>query len=281
MFTATLHPLFPLTGNGTGPIFCPLATNKFGETVAGVLAPRKNREGLVLILPQLEDKGGAVLDLIQNVLPELLPRLFPDHEGGRWVHRDEYEHASVLERKAAQLEIQWKANEEIARLDKEIEAERERLSFLHGILTKSGDLLVTDVKRTLKFIGFQRVVDVDEVEGPDANKQEDLQLHDRSPTVLVEIKGLAGLPTEGDTLQVTKYILRRIRQWDRTDVAGVSIVNHQRNLPGLDRDHDNAFTKVQVEDAEQNGTGLTTTWNLYRLIRGMIQGGGRQKRSGP
>jgi hypothetical protein len=80
-FSATLHPLYPLTQKWNGPIFFPLATSKFGGTVAGVLLPREKGEGFVLILPQLEDKEGAVVDLIQTVLPEILPRLFPDHEG--------------------------------------------------------------------------------------------------------------------------------------------------------------------------------------------------------
>lgn len=258
-FSATFHPLYPLSENGNGPIFFPLATSKFGDTVAGGLLPREKGEGIVLILPQLEDKEAAVLDLIQTALPEILPRLFPDHEGGRWVHRDEYEHPSILERKVAQLEVQRKANEEVARLDREIDAERDRCGFLHGLLTKSGKALVTDVKRALEFVGFQKVVDVDEVDDAEANKQEDLQILDGSPSLLLEIKGLAGMPTEGDTLQVTKYVLRRIRQWKRTDVVGLSLVNHQRNLPALERNHANAFTEHQVQDAKQNDTGLMTT----------------------
>jgi len=162
IFSATLHPLFPLTESGSGPIFFPLATSKFGDPVAAALLPRIKGEGFIVILPQLEDKENAVLDLIQNVLPEIFPRLFPDQEGGRWVHREEYEHPSILKRKVAQLEIQEKANEEIARLDQEIDAERGRLGFLHGILTKSGDALVADVKLALESIGFSKVVDVDE-----------------------------------------------------------------------------------------------------------------------
>ncbi|MGO9110579.1 MAG: hypothetical protein ACLP9L_15255 [Thermoguttaceae bacterium] len=272
-FSATLHPLYPLTKNGNGPIFFPLATSKFGETVAGVLLPRKEGEGFVLVLPQLEDKEEVVLDLVQTVLPEILPRLFPDHEGGRWVHREEYEHPSILERKAAQLEVQRKANEEVARLDHEIEAERDRLGFLHGILTKSGKALMADVKCALEFIGFAQVVDVDEADDAGANKQEDMQVLDKSPSLLLEIKGLAGMPTEGDTLKVTKYVLRQIRQWGRTDVIGLSLVNHQRNLPALERNHANAFTEQQTQDARQNGTGLMTTWDLFRLIRGMVRWG--------
>jgi hypothetical protein len=51
----------------------------------------------------------------------------------------------------------------------------------------------------------------------------------------------------------------------------VFLVNHQRNIPALDRDHANVFTKQQIEDAVQNGMGLMTTWDLFRLTRGMKQ----------
>src|SRR5206468_3493884 len=120
---------------------------------------------------------------------------------------------------------------------------------------------------------FKKVISVDEAETDSPNKQEDLQVQDRSPALLVEVKGLAGQPTESDTLQVTKYIMRRMKQWGRTDVHGMSLVNHQRNMPALDRDHENVFTAQQVQDAEHNGTGLMTTWELFRLLRGKTQWG--------
>jgi hypothetical protein len=270
--TATLRAGHALSYSGSGWVFIPLAMTKFKETVSAVLAPR-NGAGLVLILPQLADKEAAVIDLIKNVLPEAVPRLFPDHEGGRWVHRDEYEHPSIIEQKAAQLDAQRKANEEVARLDREIDAVREDLAFIHGILTKTGEALVADVKLALEYIGFRQVVDVDETNGAEAKKQEDLQVLDKAPPLLVEIKGLAGMPREADTLQVTKYIVRRMRQWNDGKVQGLSLVNHQRHLPALDRDHKSVFTDPQIQDAVLNGTGLMTTWDLFRLLRGKVRWG--------
>ena len=112
---------------------------------------------------------------------------------------------------------------------------------------------------------------MDETEVGLPNKQEDLQVHDRSPVLLVEIKGLAGQARESDTIQVIKYVSRRMKQWERMPVKGLCLVNHQRNLPALNRDHVNAFTKQQEEDAEQHGTGLMTTWDLFRLLRGKMR----------
>jgi hypothetical protein len=267
-FDCTLQPLYPLTQKGNGPVFIPMMENKYGDPVAGEILPQKPGRGRVFILPQVADKAVAVLDLLRTVLPELSPHLFPFAEGGGWVRQRQYEHPGVLERRARQEEVQRQAAAEVARLDEEIVAERVAFAYLHGLLTDTGGKLVAAAREAFIAAGFKNVIDVDDAEAGVVNKQEDLQVHDRSPTLLVEIKGLGGQPTESDTLQVTKYVLRRMRLWDRTDVQGLSLVNHQRNMPALDRDHDNVFTAQQVQDAEQNGTGLMTTWELFRMLRG-------------
>jgi hypothetical protein len=272
-FDCTFRPQYMLTQASGGPVFFPLMANKYGDTIAGVVLPQKPGKGRVFILPQVKDKAAAVRELLQTVLPELSPHLFPFAEGGAWVRQEQYEHPGVLERRARQSEIQRKAADEVAQLEQEIDVERAALSYLHGLLTHAGDELVADVKAALLGAGLKQVIAVDEAEPDSPNKQEDLQVLDRSPALLVEVKGLAGQPTESDTLQVTKYVYRRMKQWGHTEVQGLSLVNHQRNLPALDRDHDNVFTRQQVEDAEQNGTGLITTWELFRLLRGKARWG--------
>ena len=265
---ASLVPLFNYNPAGNGATFLPLVGNKHGGVVGGAVV-WSERPGRVYILPQLPDKARAVSDLIRQVLPELWPNLFPYFVGSGWVHGGDYEHPSVLERQEAQEQVRKQAEAEIARLEAEIEVERDRFGFLHTLLTGTGEELVAAAKAALEFVGFDKVVSVDD--GESGNLQEDLQVHDRSPTLLFEIKGIAGQPTEGDTQQVTKYVLRRIKQWSRTDVAGVVLVNAQRHRPALDREHRNAFTAPQVTDAEANETGLMTTWDLFRLIRGMVR----------
>jgi hypothetical protein len=93
---------------------------------------------------------------------------------------------------------------------------------------------------------------------------------DADVPVLVEVKGIGGLPKEANALQVAKYLAPRMREWGRTDIKGLSIVNHQRHLPALDREHDNVFQPDVVTNAEQQGFGLLTTWDLYRLVRSFI-----------
>jgi hypothetical protein len=241
--------------------------------VGGLLVPEDSK-GRVLILPQISKDAETIVTLLREVLPDISPHLFPHIEGSRWVERDEYELDSVLKYKAEKIKVQQRATRELEDLDKMITEERDRLGFLHGIITNTKDDLVESVKSCLEYIGFKQVIDVDKQiqnQGTSAPKQEDLQVHDKSPTLLVEIKGLSGLPHESDTLQVVKYIHRRMKEWDRTDVRGVSIINHQRNVPALERDNQNVFTEQQIEDAQNNDVTILTTWDLFLLARGMMK----------
>ncbi len=226
-YSAVLRPEWSLQKGHDGYQFIPLLTSKYKNTVAGAIIHVESK-GLVLLVPQFRDKLSVIEHLIHITLPELSSKLYPFHEGTKWLIRPEYEHPTVqrlLEKKAI---VEQQAAAALAVIDKEVLAERERLNYLHGILTKSGEPLVDDVKRTLEFLGFTNVIDVDEVAQEGGPKQEDLQIHDTSPILLVEVKGIHGLPTEGDTVQVIKYVPRRMKEWRRTDVAGAVIVNHQR-----------------------------------------------------
>lgn len=271
-FEATFTPI-PDSFEYGNLVFLPLMRNKFGNIVSAIIFSKKHK-GRILLLPHSAKKAAVVVDLVKHVLPEVSRHLFPDAETGKWFHDEPYEHPSVIECRSKQDLIRKKAAAEIAALDRDIGVERERLMFLHRLLTSKDRELVNAVADALTFIGFQRVINVDEAKDTQVTaKQEDLQIHDRIPVLLLEVKGLASMPREGDTLQVTKYVVRRTKEWGRTDVNGISIVNHQRNMPGLQRDHGNVFTEAQVGDAESLGNGLMSTWDLFLLVRGMIRWG--------
>ena len=268
-YTATFNPRYEKKN------WIPILSNKFERCVGGLIVPEDSK-GRVLILPQISKKPEAIVTLLREVLPDISPHLFSHIEGSRWVERDEYELDSVLKYKAEKIEVQQRAKRELEELDKKILGERDKLVFLHGIITKTDTDLVESVKACLEFIGFKQVIDVDKQileHDTKAPKQEDLQVHDKSPTLLIEIKGISGLPHESDTIQVVKYVPRRMKEWNRFDVHGVSIINHQRNVPALERDNQNIFTGQQVEDAKHHDITILTTWDLFLLIRGMMKWG--------
>jgi hypothetical protein len=168
------------------------------------------------------------------------------------------------------LEIEAAARRETERLTQAIAAEREKMGFQHDLLRETGDDLVGAVKKALAAIGFNSVIDSDESKLPGDRRREDLQIRDRSPVLLVEVKGISGLPPEHEALQVGKYIAPRMKEWNRTDVAGISLANHERNKPGLDRNQ-SPFTGDVIACAVDQGLGLLTTWDLFRLVRNLLR----------
>jgi hypothetical protein len=85
--------------------------------------------------------------------------------------------------------------------------------------------------------------------------------------VPIEVKGINGLPKDDDSLQVSKYIIPRMKDWNRTDIQGLSIINHQKNYPPLERENKLTFRDDILTNANEQGFGLLTTWDLFRLAR--------------
>ena len=242
----------------------PLAHNHLGEVVSFVRVAAK---GLLIFLPRFDDFGPVVEMMLRETLVDLSPALFPHSTRHTWLSKPEYQWPAVLDLQARHDELEEEYKARIADVEQQMATEKERLSFLHGILKGTGSQLVDDLAQTLRFLGFHdvRVVDADR-----RAREEDIQIWDRERPFLIEVKGISGCPTEADCQQVLKYIMRRRREYGRADIGGVFAVNHQRHVPGLERDP--AFTQPQIDDAKHNGYALTTTWDLFRAIIATMKG---------
>lgn len=244
----------------------PLAVNKYGDLVA--VARRYEGGGHVIVLPQIKKKTELLEVLLSSTLPEICPHLFPHIEKGTWTNRPEYELTRVLEIMAQQHDVKKRASEEIARLNGELDKERAAQGWIHDLLTGTEAKLVEAVKRALSEIGFSKVVDVDvERDREGKSRREDLQITDISPTLIVDIKGVGGYPSDDDALQADKHAAIRMREQKRTDITGLSIVNHQRHLPPLERENSMPFRQELLDASEERSLGLMTAWDLYRCVR--------------
>jgi hypothetical protein len=185
------------------------------------------------------------------------------------VHDETYELPSVRALEDEIAAVRREAEDREAELRTAIEAEREADGWLHTLLTGTGDELADAVKAALDDLGLQDVRKVDDAqeEQRTGRRREDLQVWGQSPVVLVEVKGINGLPKEANSLQVTKYLIPRMREWDRRDVRGLSVINQQRGLPPLLRDNEHTFQQDVLDNAEEQGFGLLTTIDLFRLCR--------------
>jgi hypothetical protein len=245
--------------------------NKFGECISAIITPHEYK-GLILILPQISKEPEVFLQLLTEVLPEIGSYLFPYAEGQNWIDKDEYAIGSVLELKVEKNKVIQDCEKKIGEIDQKISNSKDHYSHLYRIITSTGDELVDDIEKNLsELINFNKVRNIDKELEYDENhqKQEDLQICDRSIRLLVEIKGIAGYPSESDMNQVNKYVNRRMKEWGDTNVRGVTIINHYKNIEPLLRLE--AFTEAQIKDAEITDVTILTTWDLFLLIKGMIQ----------
>lgn len=268
-FTCTLDRSYNLDSER----WIPLAKNKFEQTVAALILPREgSNEGVVFLLPRLKERDAFLRRLIEETVPRLAPKLFPHIKGGEWAKHPPYELPQVAELRAEIRKIKEDAKQKTDELRDKITARREEYGFLSDLLTKDADQLVAAVKRTLELVGFQDVRDVDEEIEAGKPRREDLQIWDRDPVLVAEVKGIGGLPREADALQVTKYLAPRMKEWDRS-AQGLTIINHQLKVEGLKRQHTNVFQDDVVTSAEAYGVGLLTTWDLFRLARSKLRYG--------
>lgn len=257
-----------------------LASNKFGSAVA--LALCEGVDGTIIVLPQLKDKAGFLSELLTTVLPEICPHLFPFIEKGKWTHQPQYELPLVRDLLAQQMQIREKAQGEIAALTTQIEQERQANGWMHDLLTGTDTPLVEAVKNALGTLGFTKVVDVDEIQDKEGKpRREDLQVHDKLPTLIVDIKGLGGFPADSDANQSFKHATLRIKEWKNFEVQALTLINHQRHLPPMDRDNAMPFRQEILDIADEHDMGLMTTWDLYRLVRGAIRWGWKPEHTCP
>jgi hypothetical protein len=251
-----------------------LATNKFGQTVAGAFVSSNAQGGAIFVFPHMEDKAGFILEITENILPELCPQLFPFIEETKWIKQDIYQPHSVLTLREEIQQVQEQANKKVEALLAQIEVERTAQQYLTDLITQTDQSLVYAVKQTLEKLGFRDVLNYDEEleKRGVPEMREDLHIRDRSPLVLVEVKGIKGTSTEDEALQVTKYLFPRAQELERTDLRGLSIINHQRYLPPLER-RPQPFSADVLTNAQHptSGFGLLTTWNLYRFVRNFLK----------
>jgi hypothetical protein len=249
-----------------------LATNKFGATVAAVMT-RPGDGGVVLLLPRVRDKAKLVARLVTDFLPRFASQFYPHVKNSAWVKTAPYELPEVLNLQEEISEVQNNADAAVRDIEEKIESKRKERGFLYKLLTATDSDLVAAVKETLELLGFKDVRDVDSESNGDSLMREDLQVWGRKPILLVEVKGITGLPKEAYSLQVDKYVMPRAEQWGHFDVRGLTVINHQLSKVALEREHHHVFQESVITNAEGRKFGLLTTWTLFRLARAYLRYG--------
>jgi hypothetical protein len=261
------HPTTWVNGKNV-PIkpFVPLIRNTDEEIVSFI---RIVDNSLIIVFPQLANKKAIIVPLLEQLLPAWKPDIFPYSTIFAWKRQEEYwlpNHSILMERKET-IEKEYRSRMDDIQL--QIEENTKKYSFLHDLITESGDALVDSVECFLQWMGFDDVKKMD-LDSP-ALKEEDLQIEYDDKLIVVEVKGIGGTSTDSDCNQINKIKYRRAKERNSFDVFGLYIVNHQRYLPPSRRQNP-PFTPTQISDAINEERGLLSTWEMFRLFRYIEQG---------
>lgn len=216
----------------------------------------------VFLFPLIKRKKEFLVELFQNVLPSIFPKVFPYCTQFSWLKDEAYQlpNEKTLLAEKKQLEIEYAKKIEEAK--RRIDTNHEKYSFLHDLLTQTSDELVKTVENYFRWLGFAEVINMDEANP--GQKEEDLQVQLDSGLLVVEVKGIGGTSTDGECSQISKVKYRRARERNSFVVYALYIVNHQRYLPPKERMNP-PFNAQQVEDAKNDERGLVSTYELFKL----------------
>jgi hypothetical protein len=217
----------------------------------------------VFAFPQLQDgKKDFLLELVDELLPGLFPKIFPYSEQFSWLKSKNYllpNQANLLANKV-KLEDEYKTA--LVNIDEEIEKNQYKYKFLHDLITETGDSLVKSIEHLFIWLGFENIVNMDEI-NPEI-KEEDLQIPLENGLLVVEVKGIGGTSKDSECSQISKIKHRRARERNKFDVFALYIVNHQRYLPPIER-RNPPFSDQQITDAKSDERGLLTTYEIFKL----------------
>lgn len=241
--------------------YFPLVLNHNGDIVSYY---NKSEHFDLFMFPQIKDKSQFISDFLKSIAPSISPELFPYSTQNSWKEHKLYrlpnEQLLLDERIQIEKDFEKKLNE----ADKKISKNKAEFSFLHNILSETGDELVDSIIKFFKWLGFENVKDMDKELENSRIKAEDIQIEIENGLLIIEVKGIGGTSTDSECSQISKIKHRRCNERDSFDVYAMYLVNHQRYLPPLKRKNP-PFTKEQKGDALNDERGLLSTWQLYKL----------------
>lgn len=241
--------------------FTPLLLNNDGDIISYA---ELNNKQLIFVFPELEYKGQFLKELLESVLPDIVPQLFPEHQRGAWTKGTEYLLPNESDLKLEKEAILQRQRMELDEINNRIEQNKKQYNFLHKILIETGGELVNNLVTFLEWLGYTNVRNMDD-EKPNGIKEEDIQIDIESGLLIIEAKGIGGTSKDDECAQISKIRSRRCEERGAFDVFGLYIVNHQRYIPPLQRKNP-PFSSDQISDSIHEKRGLITTWDLFQLF---------------
>ncbi len=252
-----------------------LAKSSDGYPVAALL---RKGAGSILLLPSF---GGKNAEIVEYILKDsaFFANEVPDDAGNfAWIEQEDYIFPEMLALLA-------KKDDEIRRHVlslTEIEAEIKEMKSggqeeFHKLLKAEGQDLIKAVVNALNYLGFGKVVDVAQYwKNVIRDKEENIWIIQASgqpvevslrqdPLTLVLVRGNKNWATDEECSLLQKFKGRRMQEFDNTKMKSLLIGNYFHTTDPKSRS--NPFSAVQSDEAQKDGNGLLTTYELFKAIK--------------
>lgn len=236
----------------------------------------KKGKGYFLLLPSF---GAKNIEIADYILKDKLPLSSEAKESAaEWMDQDDFvfpELKALLTKKDEENARHAQALAEIDRQMSDMKAGGPE-DFLR-LLKSEGAELKKAVVHALRYLGWGKVVDVDEYwKKVIRNKEEDVWLIGsesasveaslrKENLIIVLIRGNEAWATDDECALLQKYKGRRMQEFDNTKMKAVLIGNYfsatdprTRKIP---------FSAVQIEETAKDGNGLLPTYELFKAVK--------------
>ncbi|NOR13919.1 MAG: hypothetical protein GQ545_11765, partial [Candidatus Aminicenantes bacterium] len=269
-----------------------LATSSDGFPISAVI---RNGKGYYLFLPWFGDENIRVAEYI---LTEMYPKLeivepevpeMPEESEApssdnatNWLDKEDYSFPGLQELFQEKEEAQKKFEQAITKIDAKIEdlKEKKQAPFQKMLITQ-GDELAKAVVTALEYIGWKKVVNVNEYwKNVVRDKEENIWLleDDTSPieetiktnyVFLVNLAASTEAAKDEDCAVLQKYKGRRMQEFNNTKMKSILIGNYFYDQEAKVRK--NPFSEEQVSDVEKDGNGVLTTYELFKAVKAIME----------
>jgi len=251
-----------------------LAKTTDGAPVA--LVVRKGK-GELLLLPSFGPKNIDVVDYILKDKLPLTPAPPAEADAG-WLDGDDYVFPELKALVAKREEERKRSEELLAEYDRQIREIRSGgQEEFHRLLSGDGPTLKAAVLHALRYLGWGRVVDVDQYwKNTIRSKEEDAWVIEpadlavesglrKGELLIVLARSGKNWATDDECALLQKFKGRRMQEFDNTRMKAVLVGNYFSAAEAKSRP--NPFSAAQIEEAQKDGNGLVTTWELFRAIK--------------
>ncbi|MGA2362197.1 MAG: hypothetical protein ABSG73_07015 [Candidatus Aminicenantales bacterium] len=235
-------------------------------------------KGSVLLLPSFGPKNVEIIDYILKDKTPFTAEPVAETGAGPWIEHEDYLFPDLKGLFVRKEEEKHRHELALAEIDREIrEMKAGGQDEYHKLLTAEGTDLSKAVVNALRYLGWGKVVDVNNYwKKVIRNKEEDVWLIEndgpsveanlrKESLILVLVRAGKAWATDDECALLQKYKGRRMQEFDNTRMKAVLIGNYFSATDAKARS--NPFSAVQIEEAQKDGNGLLTSYELFKAIK--------------